>query len=313
MSTCPHIPSTHKPFKKFNPKCSCGELANRICIKCHASLCSDCVNDHAHEITCTSNDTYCSKFKYITTKPRKIIVLAGAGISTSAGIPDFRTPGTGLYDNLQEYNLPFPEANPQPFFTLAKELFPGTGKYFPTPTHHFISFLEKKNLLMKIFTQNIDGLEKIVGVSDDKIIYAHGNYFSAHCLKCNKKFDQNQFVDDISNGNIVKCNDCGGLVKPDVVFFGENLPAEFFEGIDLIKTCDLLIVMGTSLTVHPFASLVNYTKSGCPRILINMDDVGSFEKPNDLKLLGKCDDTIMDLVDAFGWRDEFVSFMDSFK
>eukprot|EP00493_Phyllostaurus_siculus_P027044 UN27390 len=97
---------------------------------------------------------------------KNIVVLAGAGMSVSAGIPDFRTPGTGLYDNLQKYNLPTPEAvfsidffrtNPQPFCDLAKELWPGSLK--PTVSHFFIKLLHDKGLLRRIYTQNIDGLE----------------------------------------------------------------------------------------------------------------------------------------------------------
>lgn len=111
------------------------------------------------------------------------LVKTGAGISTSAGIPDFRSPETGLYANLERLNLPHPEAvfelsffreNPLPFYTLAQELYP--GKYRPTITHSFIHLLHKKGLLLKLFTQNIDCLEREAGVPGDKIIEAHGSF-----------------------------------------------------------------------------------------------------------------------------------------
>ena len=101
---------------------------------------------------------------------KNVIVMAGAGISVSAGIPDFRTPGTGLYDNLAKYNLPEPTAvfdihffreNPAPFYQLAKELFP--GQYKPTPTHNFIRLLHDRGLLLRCYTQNIDSLEAEAG------------------------------------------------------------------------------------------------------------------------------------------------------
>jgi NAD-dependent histone deacetylase SIR2 len=107
----------------------------------------------------------------------------GAGISTSAGIPDFRSPDTGLYANLARLNLPFAEAvfdisyfrnNPLPFYTLAQELYP--GKYRPTITHSFINLLHKKGLLLKLFTQNIDCLEREAGVPGDLIVEAHGSF-----------------------------------------------------------------------------------------------------------------------------------------
>jgi hypothetical protein len=99
----------------------------------------------------------------------RIIVVAGAGLSVAAGIPDFRTPGTGLYDNLQKYNLPYPEAvfdldffakHPQPFVQLARELWPGLV-FRPTLTHSFLTLLHQKGLLLRCYTQNIDGLEHL--------------------------------------------------------------------------------------------------------------------------------------------------------
>jgi len=130
-------------------------------------------------------------------RAKKIITMAGAGISTSAGIPDFRTPGTGLYDNLQKYNLPEPTAvfdirffrhNPQPFFLLARELYP--GKFSPTPCHFFIRLLQEKGLLLRHYTQNIDTLEREAGISDEKLVEAHGAFNTGHCIDCRKEYSQ---------------------------------------------------------------------------------------------------------------------------
>ncbi|XP_074697819.1 NAD-dependent protein deacetylase sirtuin-3, mitochondrial isoform X2 [Strix aluco] len=98
---------------------------------------------------------------------RRVVVMAGAGISTPSGIPDFRSPGSGLYSNLEQYDIPYPEAifelmyfcvNPKPFFTLAKELYP--GNYRPNYAHYFLRLLHDKGLLLRLYTQNIDGLER---------------------------------------------------------------------------------------------------------------------------------------------------------
>src|ERR1700754_5350784 len=114
----------------------------------------------------------------------------GAGISTSAGIPDFRSPDTGLYANLARLNLPYAEAvfdinyfrnNPLPFYTLAHELFP--GKFRPTITHAFIKLLHQKGKLHRCYTQNIDTLERMAGVPDFKIIEAHGSFASHRCIE----------------------------------------------------------------------------------------------------------------------------------
>lgn len=115
----------------------------------------------------------------------------------AAGIPDFRSPGSGLYHNLQKYNLPHPTAvfelsffheNPRPFFELAKELYP--GKFKPTPCHYFIKLLEEKGVLLRHYTQNIDTLERVAGIPGDKIVEAHGTFHTGHCLKCQKEYPQ---------------------------------------------------------------------------------------------------------------------------
>ena len=261
-------------------------------------------------------------------KSKNIIVLAGAGISTSAGIPDFRSPGSGLYDNLQKYNLPNPTAifdiryfikNPKPFFTLAKELYPGSFK--PTPSHYFVKLLEDKGLLLRHFTQNIDTLERVAGVSDEKIVEAHGAFHTGHCTKCSKEFSQEWIKDIIFKDEIPTCTkeNCKGYVKPDIVFFGENLPERFFKCMESdFKKCDLLIIMGTSLAVQPFASLVDQVGDSCPRVLINMEKVGGasdlarivgggglmFDQPGnfrDVAMLGACDESCRTMAEKLGW------------
>lgn len=110
---------------------------------------------------------------------------------SAAGIPDFRSPGTGLYHNLQKYNLPHPQAifeldffkdNPKPFFELAKELYP--GKFKPTICHYFIKLLADKGMLLRHYTQNIDALERVAGVPEETLVEAHGTFYTGHCLNC---------------------------------------------------------------------------------------------------------------------------------
>ena len=153
---------------------------------------------------------------------KKVIVMCGAGISTSAGIPDFRSPSTGLYERiikrftrffeytydilairvkfkLQKYKLPYPEAiftysqfkkNPEPFYHLVRDLFP--SELVATPTHKFFTLLHNKNILHRIYTQNIDALEHIAGVPEEKIIEAHGTFHRCYCTKCNAAYRQGQ-------------------------------------------------------------------------------------------------------------------------
>ncbi|XP_069084460.1 NAD-dependent protein deacetylase sirtuin-3, mitochondrial-like isoform X3 [Pleurodeles waltl] len=188
---------------------------------------------------------------------KKIIVMVGAGISTASGIPDFRTPGTGLYDNLVRYNIPYPEAifdinyfthNPRPFFALAKELYP--GKYKPNFVHYFVRMLHEKGCLLRLYTQNIDGLERMAGIPSEKLVEAHGSFLTASCHLCYTPFPAKEAQESIVNGHIPRCKFCHGVVKPDIVFFGEDLPKRFYELSKDFGNADLLIIMGTSLEIN---------------------------------------------------------------
>lgn len=251
--------------------------------------------------------------KYIeSNKCKNIVLMLGAGVSTSAGIPDFRSPKTGLYSNLARLKLPHPEAvfeigffrsNPVPFYTLAHELYP--GKFRPTPAHSFVRLLHEKGLLLKCFTQNIDTLERRAGVPDSKIIEAHGSFATQRCIDCLAPYDDFLIKVHIKEKTIPRCEGCRGLVKPDIVFFGESLPPQFIESIPLLDQADLLIVMGTSLTVYPFARLATLVKDDCPRVLVNLERVGDFaNRSDDVLLLGKCDEKIRQLCRELGWEEE---------
>eukprot|EP01126_Amoeba_proteus_P053852 TRINITY_DN6586_c0_g1_i2.p1 TRINITY_DN6586_c0_g1~~TRINITY_DN6586_c0_g1_i2.p1 ORF type:complete len:290 (+),score=52.89 TRINITY_DN6586_c0_g1_i2:205-1074(+) len=258
-------------------------------------------------------------------KCQNIVVMTGAGLSCAAGIPDFRTPGTGLYSNLQKYNLPYPESiftldffrdKPEPFFTLAKELYP--GNYKPTPAHYFIRLLHEKGLLLRNYTQNVDTLERLAGVPEEKLIEAHGSFANAHCLGCRRSFSPDMIKEAIFNDTVPRCS-CGDLIKPDIVFFGESLPKTFFTAqLDDFPICDLLLVIGTSLKVQPFAGLINKVLSTTPRVLINMDIVGNFEEdPNynyrDVMVLGDLQESIFKIVEILGWQEEFKELLERNK
>lgn len=245
-------------------------------------------------------------------RARKVVVMTGAGISTSAGIPDFRSPDTGLYANLARLNLPYAEAvfdisyfreKPEPFYALAHEIYP--GKYRPTITHSFIRMLHDKGMLLKHFTQNIDVLDRLAGVPDDKIVEAHGSFARQSCIECKSPYPEEDIKKHIEARTIPRCYDCKGLVKPEIVFFGEQLPAAFFQARSLPAEADLCIVLGTSLTVQPFASLPSMCRDETPRVLINKERVGGLgTSADDVLILGDCDEGVRKLAKACGWLDE---------
>lgn len=238
---------------------------------------------------------------------RNVVVLCGAGISVSAGIPDFRSPGSGLYANLAKYDLPSPEAifdidffahNPYPFFKLATELYP--GKFRPTPTHHFLKLLDDKGVLLRCYTQNIDTLESEAGLPEDKYVACHGNFASNTCTRCGREYpsdwmqralfgadgkgtDPTSIAGAMASGAgisgpnkipVPRCTDCHAVVKPDITFFGESLPERFSRCLKVdVRACDLLLVMGTSLQVYPVGALPDQVPMNVPRVLFNRDPV----------------------------------------
>jgi NAD-dependent histone deacetylase SIR2 len=245
---------------------------------------------------------------------KRIVVLAGAGISTSAGIPDFRSPTTGLYDKLAPLKLPYPEAifhinyfwhTPEPFYAIAMARHPGNLK--PTVTHTFLALLAKKNLLHFLFTQNIDGLEQDAGVPEDKVLSVHGNWKSQHCCKCKAHYPDELMKKAIGAGKVPYCLEegCGSAVKPDVVFFGQSLPVEFEEREKEVLEADLMLVMGTSLKVAPCSRLPRSVREGVPRVLINQEKAGDIgSRDEDVCILETCDNSVRQLADALGWRED---------
>jgi len=257
--------------------------------------------------------------------------MTGAGISTAAGIPDFRSPNLGLYFTMAKkfgirnpmnmFQIEYYRRHPEPFLYIAREMLKMDPK--PTVSHYFQYLLEKKGLLLRSFTQNVDALELLAGMDEEKLVEAHGSARGAHCLSCRKGFSRDWFVDKVKKEERPNCDSCNQLTKPDIVFFGENLPGRFFSAVnkDLPK-CDLLIIMGTSLNVQPFAAMVDRVPRGCPRLLINREKAsgGGFwsifgfgrgglrfnndETNRDIFWQGDCDEGCQRLADLIGYGDE---------
>jgi NAD-dependent histone deacetylase SIR2 len=189
---------------------------------------------------------------------------------------------------------------------LAKDLYP--GNYHPTVSHVFISLLASKGLLHQLFTQNIDCLERAAGIPAELIVEAHGSFAAQRCIECKTPFGDAPMREHVRAGKVPRCErapECDGLVKPDIVFFGEALPRLFFERTRMAAEADLILVMGTSLQVHPFASLPNLAPESVPRVLFNLERVGTLgSHADDVLVLGDCDVGVRKLADELGWREE---------
>ena len=198
-----------------------------------------------------------------------IVFFGGAGVSTESGIPDFRSKD-GLYN--QKYKYPPEQILSHTFFINKTDEFykfykdkMNSLKYEPNITHIKLAELEEKGKLKAVITQNIDGLHQKAG---SKIVYElHGSVLRNYCMNCGKFYD-GEFV--FNSKGTPKC-ECGGVVKPDVVLYEEGLDDEtIMNSIKAISEADLLIVAGTSLTVHPASGLINYF-NGKNLVLINKD------------------------------------------
>ncbi|XP_062589774.1 NAD-dependent protein deacetylase sirtuin-1-like [Saccostrea cucullata] len=236
---------------------------------------------------------------------QKIVVLTGAGVSVSCGIPDFRS-RDGIYARLAVDfpNLPDPQAmfdinffrnDQRPFFKFAKEIYP--GQFEPSKSHKFIRLLERHGQLLRNYTQNIDTLEQVAGIQN--VIQCHGSFAKATCMACKHKVDADDVREDIFKQVIPKCPVCPegtelAIMKPDIVFFGESLPEEFHQQMAEDKeNCDLLIVIGSSLKVRPVALIPNSLPQKVPQILINREPLKHLNF--DIELLGDCDVIISEL------------------
>jgi NAD-dependent SIR2 family protein deacetylase len=261
-------------------------------------------------------------------KIKNIIVITGAGISVNAGIPDFRSE-KGLYKLIKEskdytdltrpedlFNISFFNKNPYPFYKFMKEF--GQGTYKPTLTHYFMRLLADKKVLRRNYTQNIDCLEKTAGIADDLIVTAHGSMINAKCINCKKSHTMEALIKAAKEDNILKCEDCNSYVKPDIVFFGEQLPDNFHIKMleDFVRknnssdfAADLLIVIGTSLTVAPMSLLPRLLP--CPKIYINKEEI--YLNKDSIQLVGDCDQTVLKLSEMLGWDKDLLKYVDDVK
>lgn len=237
----------------------------------------------------------------------KIVVLAGAGISTNCGIPDFRSQN-GIYSNEDTRRI----FDGRQFYEDPSIMYSGCAKLFGSAlhgpvklsmAHRFFALLERKNLLLRIYTQNVDGLEKGIISDHGKIRECHGTLSSSHCIKCERDA-HGAFLEGVRQGCVSTCQFCDGFIRPNVVFFGEPLSQDFnLTQYEDFKQTDLVMVLGTSLQVYPFASLCSMADSLTPRLLINREHVGSFSAPyRDVVALGDIDEQIFKLVDLLGWQ-----------
>jgi len=205
------------------------------------------------------------------------VALTGAGISTPSGIPDFRSPGNGLwtrYRPMEVASLTAFRSHPDTFYSwlrpLARKLFSAQ----PNEAHHALAKLEEKESIQTILTQNIDNLHQKAG--SENVLELHGSFETLSCTACHQ---QTQITEDlivslIDEGNIPRCWECGAILKPDVVLFEEQLPVQTWKKAETTtRESDYMLVVGSSLTVQPVSSLPQAAvASGADLMIINQTE-----------------------------------------
>jgi NAD-dependent deacetylase len=211
-------------------------------------------------------------------KSRKLVVFTGAGISTESGIPDFRGP-RGLWSRFDPDDFTIdkflnnPESRRKQWYIFREGLM--TDKAVPNAAHVAIAELHRLGRLDCVITQNIDNLHQKAGVPDDKVFELHGNMQWAICLDCSRRYSFSEIKSRLDSGEeIPDCLSCHGMLKPDIVMFGEQLPYDVLEEAGRrARAADLFIVIGSTLVVYPAAYMPQYAvQSGAKLVIINIGE-----------------------------------------
>ena len=333
------------PKRKLNNGLDENDIMEYIKILNHAIIKVKSIRERREDIT-TINDA----LKLIENS-KNIMVITGAGISTSLGIPDFRS-SQGFYSMIQHLGLSDPQEvfdldlflnDSNIFYSIAHMILPPNQIY--SPLHSFIKLLQDKNKLLRNYTQNIDNLESYAGIHKENLIQCHGSFATASCITCGYKVDGEIIFPEIKNKEIPYCPKCNevkqsilkkgkktkskskkkkkkknkpyddddeeeeegetyfhesfGVMKPDITFFGEQLPENFKIAINQdINKVDLVLVIGTSLKVAPVADIVGKIPEHIPQILLNKDPINHCQF--DVSLLGYCDDVASYIANELG-------------
>jgi NAD-dependent deacetylase len=190
------------------------------------------------------------------------VVITGAGVSTDSGIPDFRSPGSGLWTriNPELFTIQGFQADPAQFYRLGQEFFQLIRAAEPNETHLALGRLQQRGLIKTIITQNVDGLHQKGGA--DRVLEIHGSLRTASCIFCRRQVSIEAVISDVEEGVLPPlCVECGEPVKPDVILFGEALPPVYQEAVAEAEQAECIMVIGSSMQVSPANMLPGYTEN----------------------------------------------------
>jgi NAD-dependent deacetylase len=238
----------------------------------------------------TQKETAITQAISLIRESKNIVAFSGAGVSTEAGIPDFRSQG-GLWDDERLMELMSARGfrrDPAGFYQASMRLMPNIHKAKPTTTHELLAHLEDQGKLTAIITQNIDGLHQAAG--SQTVYEIHGSFRTGRCINCNAAFKMTEFYDLIERGELKmpRCSKCDSPIKPDVVLFGNLLPFDVWNrAVEAVKRCDLMLVLGSSLVVYPAAELPNMALASKAKLIIVNREATDFDAMADVAIRGE--------------------------
>ncbi len=198
------------------------------------------------------------------------VAMTGAGISTESGIPDYRSPGSGLWEKMDQsvVSLQGFTEDPSRYYDYSLELYPVRKNAKPNPAHYLLAELEGRGHLKGVITQNVDGLHQDAG--SDVVCELHGSLRQTVCVDCSTLQPMDEAMERVISGqNPPLCTECGGVLKPNAVFFGEALPRMPWErSVELSRSADLFIAIGSSLLVSPANALPDIAIRGGSKIVV---------------------------------------------
>ena len=241
----------------------------------------------------------------------RVVALTGAGISVPSGVPDFRSPQTGMWANVNPMEVAHIDAfrsDPQRFWDFYRPRFHLLADKRPNAAHEALATLERQGRLEAVITQNIDRLHRAAG--SERLLEIHGSIATSSCMACGARyplarveemFAELEGASDDGTVGVPECEGCSTPIRPDVVLFGEMLPErEMVEATELAASADLMLAIGSSLEVHPAAGLVDVTLRNGGEVAIITQGTTPYDEEAELKLTGDVADEMSTLMAMLG-------------